>query len=114
MPVFNQFRHCVSAALPVLGPSLSNTLGLRDVLSEMVFVFSTVTFLLIFDILYYSSPNSLRRHSPELSPPPPLRGAGETPLSPRAWPREDDGTDKEVRVRLPGTGPRLARGPGGG
>lgn len=42
-----------SAVLPVLGPSLSNTLGLRDVLSDMVLVFSTVTFLLIFDILYY-------------------------------------------------------------
>lgn len=42
-----------SAVLPVLGPSLSKTLGLRDVLSDMVFVFSTVTFLLIFDILYY-------------------------------------------------------------
>lgn len=53
----------------MLGPSLSNTLGLRDVAgagleelllllvaallleSEMVFVFSTVTFRLILDIL---------------------------------------------------------------
>lgn len=42
-----------SAVLPVLGPSLSKTLGLLDVLSDMVLVFSTVTFLLIFDILYY-------------------------------------------------------------
>lgn len=47
------FSQLTSAVLPVLGPSLSNTLGLRDVLSDMVLVFSTVTFLLIFDILYY-------------------------------------------------------------
>lgn len=58
-----------TAFAPVLGPSLSNTLGLRDVAgagleelllllvaallleSEMVFVFSTVTFRLILDIL---------------------------------------------------------------
>lgn len=45
------------ALLPVLGPSLSKTLGLRDgvvvllLLSEIVFEFSTVTFRLILDIL---------------------------------------------------------------
>lgn len=50
---------CVTsvALLPVLGPSLSKTLGLRDgvvvllLLSDMVFEFSTVTFRLILDIL---------------------------------------------------------------
>lgn len=54
-----------AALLPVLGPSLSNTLGLREgaaglvvllvvvllLLSDMVFEFSTVTFRLILDIL---------------------------------------------------------------
>ena len=54
-----------AALLPVLGPSLSNTLGRRDgaaglllvlvvvllLLSDMVFEFSTVTFRLILDIL---------------------------------------------------------------
>lgn len=43
----------------MLGPSLSNTLGLREgvvvvvllLLSDMVFEFSTVTFRLILDIL---------------------------------------------------------------
>lgn len=46
-----------AALLAVLGPSLSNTLGLREggvvlmLLSDMVFVFSTVTFRLILDIL---------------------------------------------------------------
>lgn len=59
--------HTSAALLPVLGPSLSNTLGLRDgaaglvlllvvvllllLLSDMVFEFSTVTFRLILDIL---------------------------------------------------------------
>lgn len=86
MPVFSQLRHCVSAVLPVLGPSLSNTLGLRDVLSDMVLVFSTVTFLLIFDILYYSSPSFFRKRSSEVARPPQLRGAGEATLSPRPAP----------------------------
>lgn len=46
-----------AALLAVLGPSLSNTLGLREgvvvllLLSDMVFEFSTVTFRLILDIL---------------------------------------------------------------
>lgn len=57
--------HTSAALLPVLGPSLSNTLGLREgaagllvlvvvvvlLLSDMVFEFSTVTFRLILDIL---------------------------------------------------------------
>lgn len=59
--------HTSAALLPVLGPSLSNTLGLRDgaaglvlllvvvllllLLSDIVFEFSTVTFRLILDIL---------------------------------------------------------------
>ena len=56
--------HTSAALLPVLGPSLSNTLGRREgaagllvllvvvlLLSDMVFEFSTVTFRLILDIL---------------------------------------------------------------
>lgn len=35
-------------------------------------------------------------------------------LCPRAWPREDYDEEKEVHARLPGTGPRLARGSRGG
>lgn len=60
-----------------------------------------------------SSPRSLRKHSREASPPPPLGGAGDATPCPRAWPREDTNKE-EVRARLPGTGPRQARGPGGG
>ncbi|KAL4690955.1 hypothetical protein H8959_013916 [Pygathrix nigripes] len=58
-----------------------------------------------------SSPSSLRKCSPEAPPPPPLRGAGEETLCPRAWTQEDDDEEKAVRARLPGTGPRLASGP---
>lgn len=56
--------HTSAALLPVLGPSLSNTLGRREgaagllvllvvvlLLSDMVLEFSTVTFRLILDIL---------------------------------------------------------------
>lgn len=51
--------HTSTALLPVLGPSLSNTLGRRDgvvlvwllLLSDMVLEFSTVTLRLILDIL---------------------------------------------------------------
>lgn len=62
-----QAVHTSAALLPVLGPSLSNTLGRREgaagllvllvvvllllLLSDMVFEFSTVTFRLILDIL---------------------------------------------------------------
>lgn len=52
------FTRCLTSAAfpPVLGPSLSKTLGLREgvvlvLLSDMVFEFSTVTFRLILDIL---------------------------------------------------------------
>lgn len=48
-----KYAFLTSALLPVLGPSLSKTLGLRDVLSDMVLVFSTVTFRRIFDILFF-------------------------------------------------------------
>lgn len=54
------------ALLPVLGPSLSKTLGLRDgvvvllLLSDIVFEFSTVTFRLILDILQGLRPKQKR------------------------------------------------------
>lgn len=57
-----------------------------------------------------SSPSSLRKRSTEVPLPPPLQGAGEATLRPRAWPREAD-EEKEVRAGLPGTTP-LAASPG--